>query len=123
MSVLFHVSHAYISVGITLAVYRRNSMFKYMVVDDRIGRSRNGKLIQLFRSWRVNTLASKRSKLIENGAIVRKRRGIHKKTTCVLVSSSCGDFAETQERKVDLWPALADLAELSRTPFLGWRAA
>ena len=31
----------------------------------------------------VNTLASKRAELIGNAAIVRKRRVIHKKSTCV----------------------------------------
>ena len=39
MAVLFHVSHAYIAVWITIAVYRRNVTFKLIVVDDHIGRS------------------------------------------------------------------------------------
>ena len=40
MAVLFHVSHAYIAMGITVAVYRRNFTFKLMVVADHIERSR-----------------------------------------------------------------------------------
>ena len=55
----------------------------------------------------VNTLASKRSELIGNAAIVRKCRVIHKKSTCVclwqVVSSSCSDLrgnAGTQGRPV-----------------------
>ena len=48
----------------------------------------------------VNTLASKRSQLIGNTAIVRKRRVIHRKSTCVLASFSCRVYAEAQGRKV-----------------------
>ena len=48
----------------------------------------------------VNT-ASKRSQLIGNTAIVRKRCVIHKKVDlCVLASFSCRVYAETQGRKV-----------------------
>ena len=49
----------------------------------------------------VNTLASKRSQLIGNTALVRKRRVIHKKVDlCVLASFSCRVYAETQGRKI-----------------------
>ena len=49
----------------------------------------------------VNTLASKRSELISNTAIVRIRRVIYKKIDlCVLASFSCRVYAETQGRKV-----------------------
>ncbi len=49
----------------------------------------------------VNTPASKRSQLIGNTAIVRKRSVIHKKIDlCVLSSFSCRVYAETQGRKV-----------------------
>ena len=46
----------------------------------------------------VNTLASKRSVLIRNTAIVRKCCVIHKKSTCVCLRLSV--YAETQGRKV-----------------------
>ena len=50
----------------------------------------------------VNTLASKRSQLIGNTAIVRKRslRNPQKVDLCVLASFSCRVYAETQGRKV-----------------------
>ena len=46
----------------------------------------------------VNTLASKRSELIGNTEIVRKRLVIHDKSTCVCLRLpvSCHDYAETQ---------------------------
>ena len=49
----------------------------------------------------VNTLASKRSELIGNAEIVRKRLVIHDKSTCVCLRLpvSCRDYAETQGRK------------------------
>ena len=42
MAVLFHVSHAYVAVGVAMAVYRHTCNFtlKLMVVDVHIGRSR-----------------------------------------------------------------------------------
>ena len=55
----------------------------------------------------VNTLASKRSELIGNAKIVRKRRVIHKNSTCVCLRLPVA--AITQKRKnasFDLWPAL-----------------
>ena len=55
----------------------------------------------------VNTLASKRSELIGNAAIVRKRRVIHNKSTCVCLRLPIA--AITQKRtdaSFDLWPAL-----------------
>ena len=52
----------------------------------------------------VNTLASKRSQLIGNTAIVRKRCVIHKKSTCVCLRLSVA--AGTQW--FDLWPALEE---------------
>ena len=57
----------------------------------------------------VKTLASKHSELIGNAAIVWKRSIIHKKSTCVCLRLPVAAiYAETQERKVDLWPALED---------------
>ena len=54
----------------------------------------------------VNTLASKRSELIGKAASVQKLSVIHKKLTCVCLRlSDAAIYAETQERKVDLWPA------------------
>ena len=54
----------------------------------------------------VNTLASKRSVLIGNAAIVRKRRVIHNKSTCVCLRLPVAViYADTLECKVDLWPA------------------
>ena len=55
----------------------------------------------------VNRLASKRSELIGNAAIVRKRRVIHKQWTCVCLRLPLA--AITRKRwnaSVDLWPAL-----------------
>ena len=55
----------------------------------------------------VNTLASKRSELIGNAAIVRKRSVIHNKSTCVCLRLPVA--AITQKRRgasFDLWPAL-----------------
>ena len=57
----------------------------------------------------VNTPASKRSQLIGNTAIVRKRCVIHTNSTCVCWRLSVATF--TQKRKdasFDLWPPLAD---------------
>ena len=57
----------------------------------------------------VNTPASEGSELIGNAAIVRtsKRRVVHKKLTCVCLRLPVvARNAETQERNVDLWPAL-----------------
>ena len=49
----------------------------------------------------VNTLASKRSELIGNAAIVQKRRVIHKKSTCVCLRLPVAAiYAETQGRPV-----------------------
>ena len=59
----------------------------------------------------VNTLASKRSELNGNAAIVRKHRVIHKKSTCVCLRLPVA--AITQKRRYasfDLWPALAVIA-------------
>ena len=54
----------------------------------------------------VNTLAFKLSELIGTAAIVRKRRAIHKKSICVCLRHPVDEiYEETQERKVDLWPA------------------
>ena len=55
----------------------------------------------------VNTPASKRSQLIGNTAIVRKRCVIHKKSTCACLRLSVAAF--TRKRRdawFDLWPAL-----------------
>ena len=54
----------------------------------------------------VNTPASKRSGLIRNAAIVQKHRVIDKKSTCVCLRLPVATiYTETQECKVDLWPA------------------
>ena len=54
----------------------------------------------------VNTLASKRSQLIGNTAIVRKRCVIHKKSTCVCLRLSVATFArKRRDAWFDLWPA------------------
>ena len=53
----------------------------------------------------VNTMASKRSELIGNTAIVRKRRVIHKKSTCLCLRLPVS--AITRKRRnasFDLWP-------------------
>ena len=66
----------------------------------------------------VNTLASKHSELIGNAAIVRKRCVIHKKLTCVCLHLPVDAiYAETQKRKVDLWPALDMYNKLQETLF------
>ena len=55
----------------------------------------------------VNTLASKRSEFIGNAEILRMRRVIHDKSTCVCLRIPVA--AITQKRRdasVDLWPAL-----------------
>ena len=55
----------------------------------------------------VNTLASKRSQLIGNTAIVRKRCVIHKKSTCVCLRLSVAAFTrKRRDARFDLWPAL-----------------
>ena len=55
----------------------------------------------------VNTLASKRSELIGNTAIVLKRRVTHKRSTCVCLRLTVAAiYADTQECQVDLLPAL-----------------
>ena len=55
----------------------------------------------------VNTLASKRSQLIGNTAIVRKRCVIHKKSTCVCLRLSVAAFTwKRRDGRFDLWPAL-----------------
>ncbi len=60
----------------------------------------------------VNTLASKRSQLIGNTAIVRKRCVINNKIDlCVLASFSCRVYAETQGRKVRPMAGLRFLVE------------
>ena len=60
----------------------------------------------------VNTLASKRSQLIGNTAIVRKRCVIHKKSTCVCLRLSVAAFTrKRRDARFDLWPALADVVE------------
>ena len=50
----------------------------------------------------VNKLVSKRSELIGNAEIVRKRLKIHDKSTCVCLRLpvSCRDYAETQGSKL-----------------------
>ena len=77
-----------------------------MVVDDHIGRSR----------WKIDTafpILAREHACVQALQVDRKRsdcskapRNPQKVDMCVLASSSCGDFAETQERKVDLWPVL-----------------
>ena len=55
----------------------------------------------------VNTPASKRSQLIGNTAIVRKRCVIHKKSTCVCLRLSVAAFTrKRRDASFDLWPAL-----------------
>ena len=54
----------------------------------------------------VNTLASKRSELIGNTAIVRKRCVIHKTSTCVCLRLSVAAFMrKRRDVRFDLWPA------------------
>ena len=54
----------------------------------------------------VNTPASKRSQLIGNTAIVRKRRVIHRKSTCVCLRLSVAAFTlKRRDARFDLWPA------------------
>ena len=54
----------------------------------------------------VNTPASKRSQLIGNTAIVRKRCVIHKKSTCVCLRLSVAAFTrKRRDASFDLWPA------------------
>ena len=54
----------------------------------------------------VNTRASKRSQLIGNTAIVRKRCVIHKKSTCVCLRLSVAAFTrKRRDARFDLWPA------------------
>ena len=54
----------------------------------------------------VNTPASKRSQLIGNTAIVRKRCVIHKKSTCVCLRLSVAAFTrKRRDARFDLWPA------------------
>ena len=56
----------------------------------------------------VNTLASKRSQLIGNTAIVRKRCVIRKKSTCVCLRLSVAAFTrKRRDARFDLWPALS----------------
>ena len=55
----------------------------------------------------VNTPASKRSQLIGNIAIVRKRCVIHKKSTCVCLRFSVAAFTRKRmDARFDLWLAL-----------------
>ena len=55
----------------------------------------------------MNTLASKRSQLIGNAAIIRKRCVIHKKPTCVCLRLSVAAFTRKRmDARFDLWPAL-----------------
>ena len=57
----------------------------------------------------VNMPASKRSQLIGNTAIVRKRCVIHKKSTCVCLRLSVAAFTRKRmDARFDLWPALVD---------------
>ena len=57
----------------------------------------------------MNTLASKRSQLIGNTAIVRKRCVIHRKSTCVCLRLSVAAFTrKRRDARFDLWPALND---------------
>ena len=61
----------------------------------------------------VNTLAYKRSQLIGNTAIVRKRCVIHKKSTCVCLRLSVAAFTrKRRDARFDLWPASGDVATL-----------
>ena len=54
----------------------------------------------------VNTPASKRSQLIGNTAIVRKRCVIHNKSTCVCYRLSVAAFTrKRRDARFDLWPA------------------
>ena len=64
----------------------------------------------------VNTLASKRSQLIGNTAIVRIRRVIHKQSTCVCLRLSVAAFTrKRKDARFDLWPALPATKRKSRT--------
>ena len=59
----------------------------------------------------ANTLASKRSQLIGNTAIVRKRCVIHNKSTCVCLRLSVVAFTrKRRDARFDLWPALGQPA-------------
>ena len=61
----------------------------------------------------LNTLASKRSQLIGNTAIVRKRCVIHKKSTCVCLRLSVAAFTrKSMDARFDLWPALGNSTTL-----------
>ena len=54
----------------------------------------------------VNTPASKRSQLIGNTAIVRKRCVIHTRSTCVCLRLSVAAFTRKRmDARFDLWPA------------------
>ncbi len=58
----------------------------------------------------VNTPASKRSQLIGNTAIVRKRCVIHRKSTYVCLRLSVAAFTpKRKDARFDLWPALDDI--------------
>ena len=68
----------------------------------------------------VNTLASKRSQLIGNTAIVRKRCVIHIKSTCVCLRLSVAAFTQKRrDARFDLWPALGVLSFWERCIELG----
>ena len=61
----------------------------------------------------VNTPASKRSQLIGNTAIVRKRCVIHKNSTCVCLRHSVTAFTrKRRDARFDLWPALDALESI-----------
>ena len=63
--------------------------------------------VLLLRFVAGNMDASKRSQLIGNAAIVRKRRVIHKKSTCVCLRLSVAAFTrKRRDARFDLWPAL-----------------
>ena len=58
----------------------------------------------------VKTLASKRSQLIGNTAIIRKRCVIHKKLTCVCWRLSVAAFRrKRRDARFDLWSALEEV--------------
>ena len=72
----------------------------------------------------VNTPAPKRSQLIGNTGIVRKRRVIHKKSTCVCLRLSVAAFTrKRRDARFDLWPALGALQRIfsSKNPSLLWK--
>ena len=69
----------------------------------------------------VNTPASKRSQLIGNTAIVRKRCVIYKKSTCVCLRLSVAAFTrKRRDARFDLWPALGTRCFENREYWRKW---